>query len=89
MKLQQANMQLEIVTVSKELFNGEADELHCLGEDGQLTVLSNHEPLVTTLKESTLRVAFNGDEEKEFKILNGVLEVAYNRAVVLCSSNEL
>lgn len=79
---------LRVVTVTSALFDGEAEALHCRGVDGQLTVLARHEPLITRLEPGVLRVVAHGGEEQAFSVAEGVLEVADNKAVVLCSSDE-
>ena len=78
---------LQVVTVTNTLFDGEAEELHCRGTAGELTVLAHHEAFMTSIESCTLQVVANG-KTQEFPISKGVLEVADNRAVVLCSSSE-
>ena len=78
--------QLQIVTVGDALFDGDALELRCRGSAGQLAVLAHHQPLITRIEPSTL-VVVTPEETKEFTISGGVLEVADNHAVVLCSSD--
>ncbi len=80
-------LQLQVVTVAKALFEGEARQLHCRGVDGEMTILAHHEPLITHLVESTVRVTDADGEVHEYPIQSGILEVANNRAVVLCSGN--
>jgi len=83
----QSPFTLKIVTVAEALFDGEAFELHCRGIGGQMSVLAHHEPFVTPLEACTLRVHTSLGEYKEYPISSGVLEVADNKAVVLCSSD--
>ena len=75
---------LQVVTVTESLFDGEAQSLELRGMDGDLTVLANHEPFMTRIEPCTIKVVTN-DGTHEFPVANGVLEVASNRAVVLCS----
>jgi len=77
---------VQVVTVEKALFDGDALELHCAGVDGQLAILPHHEPLITRLAKGSVRVVTSVGEEI-FAIHSGVLEVADNKAVVLCSSD--
>ncbi len=79
---------LRIVTVAQELFSGEATELHAKGTTGQLTVLAHHEPLMTRIERCALKVVTPDGTTKEFPIISGVLEVADNAAVLLCSQDE-
>ena len=78
---------LQVVTVSNALFDGEATELRCRGSAGQLTILAHHQPLITRVDPSDIIVVSESGEEK-FAISGGILEVADNRAVVLCSSDD-
>lgn len=79
---------LQVTTVSESLFDGEAHELHCRGVDGQLTILAHHEPLITRLEAGDVKVVAASGEEHVYAIHSGVVEVADNKAVVLCSMDE-
>tara|TARA_B100000900_G_C20394519_1_gene640067 strand:- start:100 stop:360 length:261 start_codon:yes stop_codon:yes gene_type:complete len=79
---------LQVVTVTDSLFDGHATELHAKGSDGQLVVLAHHEPFITRIEKCTLKIVPTTGESQEFPILSGVLEVADNKAVVLCSKGE-
>lgn len=84
---------LTVSSVSESKFDGEAISLQVSGTDGDMEVLADHEPLITTLKEGTIIIKTaagadqgggkdNKDGEK-FVIEKGILEVANNRVVVL------
>ena len=79
---------LQIVTVSKALFDGNAQQMECMGVSGAMTVLANHEPLITRIEPCTVRIISAGGKEENLEITGGVLEVAENKAVLLCSSND-
>ena len=77
-------MNLVIAKVSEVLYSGEAASVTLPGAEGELTVLSHHEPLITTLKEGTITVRVGGEEpEQTFDILGGVLEVRHDGATVI------
>jgi F-type H+-transporting ATPase subunit epsilon len=82
--MMQNTFELRIVNVAEALFDGPAISLICRGTSGELTVLAHHEPFISTLEKGPLRVATT-DGEHTFEIKDGVLEVAGNRATVLCS----
>lgn len=67
------NFHLTITSVTGALFDGVADSATLPGSAGEMTVLSNHEPLVTTLKPGKVTVR-TGGENKVFEIEGGVLE---------------
>lgn len=74
---------LVISSVGETYFDAEAVSATLPGSDGELTVLPNHEPFVTALKNGTITVRLEAGETKTFETENGVLEFSGNRAVVL------
>ncbi len=74
---------LSVAKVAETLFEGEALSLTAPGEDGVLTVLGNHEALVTPLKHGLLRFETSSGEVTELTIERGILEVSDNQATVL------
>jgi F-type H+-transporting ATPase subunit epsilon len=73
---------LVITSVSGALFDGQAESATVPGIAGEMTILSNHEPLVTTLKPGKITVR-TGDEKKEFDVESGVVECSGGRVTVL------
>jgi F-type H+-transporting ATPase subunit epsilon len=74
---------LIIASVGETRFDGAALSATLPGEDGELTVLPHHEPLVTTLKSGIITVRETLGQPKTFPVERGVLEVSGNHAVVL------
>jgi F-type H+-transporting ATPase subunit epsilon len=75
-------MELHIITPEGTAFNGEADSVQLPGIDGLFQVLNNHAPLISALKEGTVKV--EKDNSKQFfKIKSGIVEVLNNRISVL------
>jgi F-type H+-transporting ATPase subunit epsilon len=75
-------MKLQIITPDKELFSGETNSVVVPGTDGEIGILNNHAPLLSSLKEGELKVKVN-DKDKLFKINGGVVEVLNNNVIVL------
>lgn len=75
-------MKVTIAKVHENLFSGDAVSLTAPTVEGEMTILSKHEPMVTTLKEGTLTVR-TATEVKEFPVTDGVLEVSHDQATVL------
>ncbi|MEK7547166.1 MAG: hypothetical protein AAB536_03250 [Patescibacteria group bacterium] len=75
-------MRVIIAKVDETYFDGEADSLTAPGADGEMTILSKHMPLVTTLKPGTVIVR-TAKDTKEFPIDGGVLEVRQEGATVI------
>ena len=76
-------MKVVIAKVDQVFYDGEAASLIAPGSDGQLTILTHHMPLVTTLKEGELVVKEKEGSEHRFPLKEGVLEVHHNGATVI------
>tara|TARA_R110000824_G_scaffold401771_1_gene615469 strand:- start:165015 stop:165260 length:246 start_codon:yes stop_codon:yes gene_type:complete len=74
---------LSVAKVAETLYEGEALSLTAPGEEGVLTVLANHEALVTPLKHGLLRFETGSGEVTEITIDRGILEISDNQATVL------
>jgi F-type H+-transporting ATPase subunit epsilon len=68
------SIQCHIVTQDKSLYEGPADLVLAPGSEGELGILPNHAPLLTTLSMGVIRIQHGGEEEI-FTITGGVLEV--------------
>ncbi len=75
-------MILEIISPEKKLFSGEASSVTVPGSSGMFQVLTNHAPIISTLKKGTVKVE-TAEGEKNFEINGGVVEVLNNKVVVL------
>ena len=80
-------MQLQIITAEREVFSGEVDSLVAPGVAGQLGILPNHAPLMTTLDPGELAVRVGGDESF-LALSGGYLEVLGNQVIVLADAAE-
>jgi len=76
-------MHVVIAKVDEVYFDGEAESLTASGVEGEMTILGGHMPLVTTLKQGNLIVRVNGESEKIFPVVEGVLEVRHDGATVI------
>ena len=76
-------MHIVIAKVNENLFDGEAASMTLPGAEGQLTVLPEHMPLITTLKEGVITVIQKGESDQTFAIEGGVLEVRRDGATVI------
>lgn len=79
----QNTFHLVVASVGETRFDGPAVSATFPGEDGELTVLAHHEPLVTILKPGSITIRQTLGEPRTFPVESGVLEVSGNRAVVL------
>ena len=77
-------MHLVIAKVDENLFNGEALSVTVPGASGVMTLLTHHEPLITTLKAGVIVVHELVDvEPRQFPIEGGMLEVRRDGATIL------
>lgn len=49
-------MQLDILTPEHKIFSGEVAAVQLPGKEGLLQVLNNHAPIISTLKEGTVKI---------------------------------
>ena len=80
-------IQCAVVTQDKLLFEGPADIVVVPGGEGEMGILPNHAPLLTTLDYGVLRVRYQG-EETLFTIAGGILEVRPDLVTVLADVGE-
>src|SRR4030067_2317172 len=73
---------LEIVTIERKVCSEDVDMVIAPGSEGELGILPNHTPLLTTLTEGVLRVK-RGGEEEVFAIGGGVHGDLPNKVIVL------
>jgi len=71
-------MKLEILSPERSLYIGEVDVVTLPGTLGRFTVLQDHAPLVSSLKEGIIRIKPYEGEEKELSIKGGFVEVRQN-----------
>ena len=80
-------LHLEIVTGERIVSSQDVDVIVAPGEDGELTVLAGHAPLLTTLKPGEMLVTAEGDVSY-IAISGGFLEVLANKVIVLADTAE-
>ncbi len=78
---------LRVVSVEQSLFEGEADFLIAEGSEGELGVLPNHAPLLTTLRPGGLTIQ-TVEGRKVLFVGGGFLEVLPDRVTVLADVAE-
>jgi len=77
-------MHLLIAKVNETLYEAEAYSVRAPGAAGEMTILSEHMPLVTPLKPGVIYVRKEKDAiEQEFIVTAGILEVHKSGVTVL------
>jgi F-type H+-transporting ATPase subunit epsilon len=77
----------EIVSQDRQVFSGDADMVIVPGTQGEMGILPNHAPLLSTLKFGVLRIRYHG-EEQLFTIAGGVIEVQPDLITVMADAAE-
>ncbi|MFA6463428.1 MAG: hypothetical protein WCV55_00280 [Candidatus Paceibacterota bacterium] len=71
-------MQIKIYSLQGTVYEGETTEVTLPAQDGEITVLKGHIPLITLLKEGEIRT-----KEKNIPIKKGFAEITGEKVVVL------
>ncbi|MSU54284.1 MAG: F0F1 ATP synthase subunit epsilon [Candidatus Staskawiczbacteria bacterium] len=74
-------MKLSIYSLKKVIFAGEASLLNCNTIAGEITILDNHENLITVLATGVMKVIDKDKKENFFEIKSGFLEVRQGNEV--------
>ncbi|MBM3957003.1 MAG: F0F1 ATP synthase subunit epsilon [Gemmatimonadetes bacterium] len=82
-----AKLRVDVVTVERLVYAGEADVVLVPGTEGQLGILPSHAPLLAELAPGGM-VVRSGEGEVEMAVMGGFVEVLANRVVVLASAAE-
>ena len=77
-------MEVQIITPDKTIFSGSADLVVVPGSDGQIGILDNHAPLVSSMQKGQVKIR-KGRDDQFFDIEGGVVEVLKNQVIVLAS----
>ena len=80
-------LNLEIVTPEKKVFSDTVDAVTNPTESGEVGILTNHAPLISTLKPGILSYTRGGTNER-MVIAGGFLEVSENNVSVLADIAE-
>ena len=77
----------EIVSQDRMVFEGDADIVVIPGSDGEMGILPNHAPLLSTLNYGVIRVRL-GNNEEDFTVAGGVVEVQPDIITILADAAE-
>lgn len=77
----------EIVSQDSTVFEGDVDMVILPGMDGEMGILPNHAPVLSTLQMGVIKVRQN-DEEHIFTVTGGVAEVQPKIVTVLAEAAE-
>lgn len=80
-------MRLEIVTAERVVYSEDVNSVLAPGTEGELGILPNHAPLLTTLKPGEIRVEKDGNQFY-MAVSGGFMEVLGNKVTVLADTAE-
>lgn len=80
---EQKTLQLNIARVDGSLFMGEVVSVTVPGSEGEMTLLTDHTPLVSALRAGTITLRKVDGETEEFGVISGTLEVSKNSVTIL------
>jgi F-type H+-transporting ATPase subunit epsilon len=77
-------MNISVLTPDRKVFEGDISSITVPGSNGQLQVLKNHAPLVSSLGKGEVRFVKSDDGRKQsFSITSGFVEVLNNEISLL------
>lgn len=80
-------LNLQIITPEKVAYKGEVDQVTLPAQDGEITILANHIPLISVIKHGKL-VIKNGSEEIFMAVWGGFVEVKKNDLIIMTNTAE-
>ncbi len=81
------SIRCEIVSQDRMVYEGDADVVVLPGSEGEMGILPNHAPLLTTLKYGIITVRAHGQEE-HFTVAGGVAEIQPAIITILADAAE-
>jgi len=76
-------LHLTVAKIDGLAFEGEVDSVTLPGVDGEMTILADHEALISPLGAGTVVVNQSKEDSTTFSIKEGTLEISNNKATVL------
>jgi F-type H+-transporting ATPase subunit epsilon len=80
-------IRVEIVSQDRTVFEGDVDIVVVPGSDGEMGILPNHAPLLSTLRIGVIKVRRAG-EEQQFIVTGGLIEVQPKIVTILADAAE-
>ena len=77
----------ELVSPERLLFTGEVESVVVPGSEGELTVMKDHAPLMTTLKPGIVTVNETGGKSQRLFVRGGFADVAPTGLTILAESS--
>ena len=75
-------MILEILSAEQQVYSGEVDSVIFPGSEGEFQILNNHAPLISSLKNGTIKYSSN-KKIHSLEVSGGIVEVLNNKVNAL------
>ena len=75
-----------ISTPDGNLYDGDIVKISLRGAEGDLAVLANHTPFVTSVKPCRAHIELEDGTDKAFDVERGLLSVADNKVILMSGS---
>ena len=68
-------MKLSIYSLQKTLYSGQAKSINCQTTAGEITILDNHRPLISIVRDGVIKIVDEKGKEYFVKAVSGFLEI--------------
>lgn len=68
-------MKLGVYSLQKVLFQGDAKSVNCNTRSGEITILDDHEPLISILEKGTITITDRDQHQTFIPVKSGFLEI--------------
>lgn len=82
-------IKFEIVTPERVVYHGDVLQVSVPTKQGEITVLPNHIPLVSTLQPGVLEIVTTDGKREILSLSGGFLEVLKDKVVILADTAEM
>ena len=81
-----ANFNFELVSPERLLLSEEVSEVVIPATDGEMTVMANHAPTMTTIKPGVVRVKTASGEREQYVVFGGFADILPTGCTILAES---
>lgn len=82
-------LQVSVVSAERELWTGEARQVVARTTEGEIGILTGHEPVLAVLAEGTVRVTTTDDRVVSARADDGFLSVQADTVTIVAGAAEL
>ena len=74
---------LQILKITETIFDGEALSVTLPSRVGEITVMADHETMLTSLQAGTITLRQEGEEDTQYEVTHGFLEATPEKVTIL------